>query len=72
VVGWLTVVPLVLGDMMMNWMPVLGCARSSDEAASPITLPWALHTLLPIVLIVLAVRLRRAIASKKEITPIRA
>ncbi|MGN9781591.1 hypothetical protein ACTMTF_09195 [Nonomuraea sp. ZG12] len=72
VVGWLTVVPLVLGDMMMNWMPVLGCARSSDETASPITLPWALHTLLPIVLIVLAVRLRRAIASKKEITPIRA
>ncbi|MFI7454900.1 hypothetical protein ACIBQX_46035 [Nonomuraea sp. NPDC049714] len=72
VVGWLTVVPLVLGDMMTNWMPVLGCARSSDETASPITLPWALHTLLPVVLIVLAVRLRRAIASKEEITPIRA
>jgi hypothetical protein len=58
-VGWLTVAPLVVRDMLMTWMPVLGCAHS-DEAADPITLLWALYTLLPVVLIVLAVRVRRA------------
>jgi hypothetical protein len=66
VVGWLTVVPLVLRDMVMNWMPVLGCARSSEEAANPVTLAWALYTLLPVVLIVLAVRVRRASASEEK------
>ncbi|SDK75077.1 hypothetical protein SAMN05421869_118148 [Nonomuraea jiangxiensis] len=59
VVGWLTVVPLVASDLVLNWLPALGCARSSEEAAHPVTLAWAWHTLLPVVLIVLAVRLRR-------------
>ncbi|HUR02307.1 MAG TPA: hypothetical protein VM347_07205 [Nonomuraea sp.] len=63
VVGWLTVVPLVVRDMVMNWMPALGCALSPEEAADPVTLTWALYTLLPIVLIVLAVRVRRAPAT---------
>lgn len=52
----------------MNWMPVLGCAQSSEEgaAADPVTLAWALYTLLPVVLIVLAVRLRRAPSPSPE------
>ncbi|MEU4228783.1 hypothetical protein AB0F17_31195 [Nonomuraea sp. NPDC026600] len=66
VVGWLTVVPLVVRDMMMNWMPALGCAQSSEEAADPVTLMWALYTLVPVVLIVLAVRVRRALAQIAE------
>jgi hypothetical protein len=62
VVGWLTVTPLVLRDMMMTWMPTLGCARSPEAAPNPVTLAW---TLLPIVLIVLAVRVRRTFAPKE-------
>ncbi|MBB5778729.1 hypothetical protein [Nonomuraea jabiensis] len=59
-VGWLTVAPMVLRDLAMNWMPVLGCAQPSEEGTvNPVTLPWALYTLLPVVLIVLAVRVRR-------------
>lgn len=69
VVGWLTVVPLVVRDMVMNWIPALGCAGFSEEAADPITLTWALYTLLPIVLIVLAVRVRRALAPNEEDQP---
>lgn len=67
-VGWLTVAPMVLRDLALNWMPVLGCAQSSEEeaAADPVTLAWALYTLLPVVLIVLAVRLRRAPAPSPE------
>ncbi|MET8864741.1 hypothetical protein ABZW11_17530 [Nonomuraea sp. NPDC004580] len=66
VVGWLTLVPLVLRDLMMNWMPVLGCAQSSDEATHPVTIAWVLVTLLPIVLVLLAVRVRRAAAPTEE------
>ncbi|MEV4470447.1 MULTISPECIES: hypothetical protein [Nonomuraea] len=66
VVGWLTLVPLVVRDLMMNWMPVLGCARSADEATDPVTITWVLVTLLPIVLVLLAVRVRRAVVSKEE------
>ncbi|MBT2224573.1 hypothetical protein [Nonomuraea sp. NEAU-A123] len=69
VVGWLTVVPLVVRDMMMNWMPALGCAESSEEATNPITLTWALYTLLPVVLIVLAVRVHRALAPEEKDQP---
>ncbi|GAA2206604.1 hypothetical protein GCM10009850_020620 [Nonomuraea monospora] len=60
VAGWLTVVPLVAGDLMVSWLPVLGCAQSSDEVTNPVTTGWVLYVLLPIVLILLAVRLRRA------------
>ncbi|TYB69145.1 hypothetical protein FXF51_07835 [Nonomuraea sp. PA05] len=60
VAGWLTVVPLVAGDLMVSWLPVLGCGLSSDEVTSPVTSAWVLYVLLPIVLILLAVRLRRA------------
>ncbi|SDM37363.1 hypothetical protein SAMN05421874_1638, partial [Nonomuraea maritima] len=66
VVGWLTLLPLVVRDLMMNWMPVLGCAQSSDEAIDPVTIAWVLYTLLPIVLVLLAVRVRRAAAPKEE------
>ncbi|MET7336812.1 hypothetical protein [Nonomuraea sp. NPDC005650] len=67
-VGWLAVAPMVLRDLALNWMPVLGCAQSPEEAAaSPVTLAWALYTLLPVVLIVLAVRLRRAPAPAEAI-----
>ncbi|MEW1847425.1 hypothetical protein AB0392_56525 [Nonomuraea angiospora] len=68
-VGWLTVAPMVLRDLALNWMPVLGCAQSSEEeaAADPVTLAWALYTLLPVVLIVLAVRVRRAPAPAEAI-----
>ncbi|MFI6705001.1 hypothetical protein ACIBF7_01125 [Nonomuraea sp. NPDC050478] len=55
-VGWLTLAPLLAADLMMTWMPLLGCTRSP---ADPITLTWALFTFLPVVLIVLAVRVRR-------------
>ncbi|MBF8184201.1 hypothetical protein ITP53_00240 [Nonomuraea sp. K274] len=30
----------MLSDVMMNWMPVLGCAPSSEEAANPVTPAW--------------------------------
>ncbi|SDL29188.1 hypothetical protein SAMN05421874_1191, partial [Nonomuraea maritima] len=66
VVGWLTLVPLVVRDLMMNWMPVLGCAQSSDKVTDPVTITWVLYTLLPIVLVLLAVRVRRAAAPKEE------
>ncbi|MEV4581737.1 hypothetical protein AB0K16_51740 [Nonomuraea jabiensis] len=67
-VGWLTVAPMVLRDLAMNWMPVLGCAQPSEEGAvNPVTLPWALYTLLPVVLIVLAVRVRRTPAPQVQI-----
>ncbi|MFG1689809.1 hypothetical protein ACGFNP_57355 [Nonomuraea sp. NPDC049269] len=69
VVGWLTVVPLVVRDMEMNWLPALGCAESSEEAANPVTLMWVLYTLLPVVLIVLAVRVRRAFAPEASDAP---
>ncbi|MER7502145.1 hypothetical protein AB0L05_10360 [Nonomuraea pusilla] len=63
VVGRVTVVPLVVGDVVVSWMPVIGtvmgCARSSDEAVNPITLPWALFVLLPVVLVLVAVRMPR-------------
>ncbi|GAA4536816.1 hypothetical protein GCM10023096_87640 [Nonomuraea ferruginea] len=52
-VGWLKLVPLLVGDLMMTWMPVLGCTR---PPADRITLTCALFTLLPAVLLVLAVR----------------
>ncbi|WP_431927335.1 hypothetical protein [Nonomuraea jabiensis] len=67
-VGWLAVAPIVLRDVAMNWLPVLGCAQSSEEeAANPVTPLWALYTLLPVVLIVLAVRVRRIPAPEGEI-----
>ncbi|MFG6192300.1 hypothetical protein [Nonomuraea sp. JJY05] len=67
VTGWLTVVPLVLEDVMVSWMPVLGCAQSSEETANPVTLSWALYTLLPVVLILLAVRVRRVPVPQERI-----
>ncbi len=57
-VGWLTLAPLLAADLMMTWMPLLGCTRSTDPA-DPITFAWALFTFLPVVLIVLAVQVRR-------------
>ncbi|PZG12633.1 hypothetical protein [Nonomuraea aridisoli] len=62
VVGGLTVVPLVAGDIMTTWLPVLGCARPWEEAADLLTLSWVLFGPLPVVLILLAVRARRALA----------
>nr|SBO99850.1 hypothetical protein BN4615_P9366 [Nonomuraea gerenzanensis] len=60
VAGWLTVVPLVARDLMVSWLPVLDCTLSPDEVANPVTPGWVLYVLLPVVLILLAVRLRRA------------
>ncbi|MFI7617160.1 hypothetical protein ACIBP6_38625 [Nonomuraea terrae] len=70
VVGWLAVAPLVARDMMMNWMPALGCAPSQEEAANPITLRWLLYTFLPVALILLAVRVCRASISKAQDQPV--
>ncbi|MFF4617042.1 hypothetical protein [Nonomuraea jabiensis] len=67
-VGWLAVAPMVLRDVATNWLPVLGCAQSSEEEVpNPVTPAWALYTLLPVVLIVLAVRVRRTPAPEEVI-----
>ncbi|MCP2365471.1 hypothetical protein HD597_012491 [Nonomuraea thailandensis] len=50
----------MVSDLMMSWLPVLGCTSSSAEVINPVTPGWVLHVLLPVVLILLAVRVRRA------------
>ncbi|MEV0829043.1 hypothetical protein [Nonomuraea rubra] len=60
VAGWLTVVPLAVRDLMVNWLPVLGCTLDEEQVTNPVTPLWVLYALLPVVLILLAVRLRRA------------